>query len=325
MFSKIKKEIKDVLSIFSPIPYGFKKDERKLVRQYYIEKRDAIKIKHGIVVMIDGRYTHGGLTDRLRGIVNTFGLCKKYKKNFYLYHKFPFDIKDYLVPNEYDWSIDNKSISYNHDFSEPRLLFGWQLSVKYHDFYFRTFKDKKKQIHLYTNTRYNNQYFAQWYKELFKPSPLLQKCLDDATASLPTSYIAVVTRFQQLLGDFKEGNYRVLVESEREKLIEKCIEKIKDIHDSLYPEKQILCTSDSSTFLSKISQLPYVCIIPGKVVHVDYSEGVDKLVFAKSFVDLYMISEAEKVILLKTDDMYLSSFAMQAACIQNKPYEEIVF
>ena len=43
----------------------------------------------------------------------------------------------------------------------------------------------------------------------------------------------------------------------------------------------------------------------------------------KSFVDLLMLADAEKLYLLVTDDMFHSGFAESASLINNRPYEVI--
>ena len=45
----------------------------------------------------------------------------------------------------------------------------------------------------------------------------------------------------------------------------------------------------------------------------------------KSFVDLFVLSKAEKIYLLQTGNMYHSGFAQCASMVENIPYEEIIF
>lgn len=61
------------------------------------------------------------------------------------------------------------------------------------------------------------------------------------------------------------------------------------------------------------------------MIHMDYTKEEDKDVYMKSFIDMIMLSKAEKIYLLKTGDMYHSGFAKYAAMLNNKPYEEILF
>ena len=136
----------------------------------------------------------------------------------------------------------------------------------------------------------------------------------------------MVFRFQQLLGDSKEDGYKILSPNERETLIEKCIQKVEEIHSLQHPDKQVLITSDSTTFLERICQAKeYVHIIPGKVVHMDYTHNAAYEIYMKSFLDMLLLSDADKIYLLQTEDMYHSGFAKRAALLKNKPYDEIFF
>ena len=88
---------------------------------------------------------------------------------------------------------------------------------------------------------------------------------------------------------------------------------------------KILVTSDSRKFLNEIDKEEWSYTIPGKLVHMSYTPIHNFETHLKSFVDLLVLSEAEKLYLLVTDDMFHSGFAESASLINNKPYEEIVF
>ena len=54
--------------------------------------------------------------------------------------------------------------------------------------------------------------------------------------------------------------------------------------------QKILVTSDSITFLKTIrKQKNYVSIIPGKVVHMNYTSEAEYKVYMESFIDLLML------------------------------------
>ena len=58
---------------------------------------------------------------------------------------------------------------------------------------------------------------------------------------------------------------------------------------------------------------------------MDHTSDASNEVYMKSFVDLFVLSKAEKIYLLQTGDMYHSGFAKQASMIENVPYEEVLF
>lgn len=336
---------------------GFRRVERELYRKYYHKGSSKTVVKDNtkkVVFMLDGRAIHGGLTDRLKGICSVYSYCKLHNIPFYLHAVYPFRLSDYLEPNSYDWTISEEDISYDSNISTPVVLNDYQLNTRFHNYYLSSrLLSKKKQIHIYGNTPFLDSHFNESFNELFRPSPRLQSDLDNLTATIfpPLSpnlaqqltspqattpltshpspltrhYVAVVTRFQQLLGDFKETGYKTLDEEGKQALISKCINKIEELHNTELQGKQILCTSDSITFLDEVNKLPYVSIIPGNIVHMDHTSGASFETYEKSFLDLFMIAKADEVILLQTDDMYPSGFPKLAAKIGGKNFHLISF
>lgn len=90
--------------------------------------------------------------------------------------------------------------------------------------------------------------------------------------------------------------------------------------------KDILVTSDSGTFLSRVSEESYVHTISGRIVHMDFLKGTESIDYEthlKSFVDLFMLGYAEKIYLADFAPLYSSSFPRTAALLFNKPFESI--
>lgn len=307
---------------------GFHEEEKKLFDLFYTsEKRIGVETLQ-IVVMVDGRCVHGGLADRIRGIATIYDYCKEKGIPFYLRYVYPFRLEDYFVPNHYDWRIAENQISYHPEEALPIQLQVKLLPNKLHRLYLNHLISKypRRQLHIYSNALFADSRFSQNFADLFRPTYRLQEALSVQTAHIRMPYIAMVFRFQQLLGDFKEDGYRILSVQEQKELVERCINKVEELHVLYHSKQKILVTSDSITFLETIKkQKEYVSIIPGEVVHMDYTSGAEYEVYMKSFVDLLMLSRAEKIYLLQTGDMYRSGFAKRAAKIHNVPYEEIVF
>lgn len=308
---------------------GFHQSEQKLKAKYYSEKFNTIKLKNTeIVFMVDGRFVHGGLTDRLRGITGLYHYCQKKGIQYYLNYTYPFELSQFLEPNKYNWQINTDHITYNSNQAIPIVINDWQFDVRLHKSYLDKVisKNKGKQIHIYSNTPYFKSTFKQDFKELFQPSFALQHRVDETIHMIGKPYIAMVFRFQQLLGDFKETGYKTLSIKERDLLIQHCINKVNELRNNKHSNKLILVTSDSTTFLQAIChELDFVRIIPGKVVHMDHTSNASNEVYMKSFVDLLVLSKAEKIYLLQTGNMYHSGFAKYASMIEETSYEEIIF
>lgn len=325
MFSIIRKTKAEIINIVSL--YNWKigsthKVETTLLKKYY-NHRDSGDEERVVVFMIDGREKHGGLADRFRSICTIYHWCEKNNVPFKLNYVSPFNLEDYLIPNEVDW-ICHKPLIYDKKYSRPVVLFDYLLPMKYHEQYLtRLWHHCKQSLHLYTYSFFAMDTYPEDFHKLFKPCDRLQREIDVHLENIGCPYIAVVTRFQQLLGDFQEGDFKTLAPKEQAKLINLCINKIIEIHQK--DNRKILCTSDSYTFLEEVAKLDFVYIIPGKVVHIDYNENASYNTYLKSFLDFYMIGHADFTHLLVSGDMYRSGFPGAAAQAMGKPWDIIEF
>lgn len=298
--------------------------EKSLIHDYDFSSCSS---DNEVICMIDGKVKHGGLTDRINGIISCFDAALKANRNFKIHFRHPFNLKDYLVPNKYDWIINPENIVLNQD-SKP--LFIRSINTRQeeqrgiqllHDL----IKYPNKQLHVYTNINsVDDESYHRIFHKLFKPSIQLNDILDKEREQINGCYVSATFRFQQLLNDFKEGDYKILHCKERDELISKCISVIKELN-KFNPNKKILVTSDSSTFLEKIRDLSYVYVISGKTVHMEYDNSNDFSTHVKAFVDLFLISEAEIIYSIVVKPMYESGFPKFASKIHNRPFKLISF
>lgn len=282
-------------------------------------KMPAEKGTPALISCIDGRCFHGGLCDRFKGIVSTYLFCKKNNIPFRIHYIYPFNLEDYLEPNRYDWRL--KSGEYKDNIWTSAILYlVADGSPK------RLYRPKSKQVHVYANrdTTCLQDSTAQWgilFKELFKPSKLLSDAIEKLNFG---QYVALVFRFQNLLGDFKEYHFQPLDTSEQSRLLTICQNAVIQMSEK-YPDKNLLVSSDSFRFLNAVQSIPRVHIVPGKLAHIDtpIKENSTKDVFLKSFVDFFMISKAEKIFCIGTKQMYSSEFPLYAAKLNDIPFERI--
>ena len=324
--------MKDIRSYFRSLYYiynrkkGFHQSEKQIINTYYTREYPTKKQKETCIELkVDGRVKQGGYTQPVTSI---YHYCKENGIKYYLNYIYPFELSQFLEPNKYNWKIEMNQITYNRNQAVPVIINDWQFDVRLHKFYLDkiVLKNKNRQIHIYSNTPYFKDSFRQDFNELFRPSQVLQNSINVIINIIGQPFIAMVFRFQQLLGDFKETGYKTLSLNEQKVLIKKCINKVKELHTNNHKDKLVLVTSDSITFLQTISkEFNFVRIIPGKVVHMDHTSDASNEVYMKSFVDLFVLSKAEKIYLLQTGDMYHSGFAKQASMIENVPYEEVLF
>lgn len=329
--------ISHILYDWNLISLRYDQKNRKL-RSIYASALTERKPHVNTIIYMENDIIHdGGLGDRIHGMISMYLFAKDNHLSFKLNHCNPFTLTDYFVPNDYDWTIDSNEIEYNNNIAYPiRMAQTWGkyggTQEQEARFMYRYLSKKikehgDKEFHLYTNAHFAStpKLYSQMFHELFKPSAKLQKAIDENKANINGKYVSVTLRFQNLLGDFYEGKFPTLPEKEQEKLIDKVKEKIEELHFSVHQDHKVLVTSDSRKFLDAVEDLDYVYTIPGKMVHMSYTPIHDFNTHLKSFVDLLMLADAEKLYLLVTDGMYRSGFAKSASFINNRPYEEIIW
>jgi hypothetical protein len=295
------------------------------IKRFNSQKRIFPKEKTVIFFTEKGKW-HGGFADRMKGIVSLFHYCLCKNIPFKIHYTFPFELSDFLQPNEYDWQIDKKQISFNRKEATFMFLYG-KNKIK------RLLHEKSnKQIHAFFNTDIVAQLNAEFhtgytwgelFKKLFKPTEELQKLIDICKAQMNGKYISVVFRFQNMLGDFQEYRFQPLDDEQKYRLIDKCNNALIELQKKEKFQK-ILVTSDSITFLKSIEKNENIFVFPEKNVHIDTVSNEANSIYIKSFLDFYMIAEGEKVFCLGTKEMYPSEFPMYAAKINNIPFERIL-
>jgi hypothetical protein len=132
-----------------------------------------------VIYMAEGRAFNGGLADRLRGIVSVYKLCKELNIAFKIHFTSPFVLKDYLLPNSYDWSILPDEICYNWNQARPCFIYTAGNSIKRQTFWAKHFfKERYKQIHVYTNMVIADKEYGGLFRELFKPTDKLESLVN---------------------------------------------------------------------------------------------------------------------------------------------------
>lgn len=300
------------------------------------------RFKREVVVMVDGKLPHGGLTDRIRNILSIYSYCKTNEIPFKVYYNYPVPLTCYLVPNNYDWEIKTEDLSYHILGYQEVVLYVNELpgtgewkSTRARDYnnslHLTTLDQvlsnkRRRQYHIYGNAYFSRGKYKSLFEELFKPSAYLVKKLEALHILFSEPYESVTLRFQMLLGDLEEGAFEVLEKQQQEELIEKCIKKIDELwRDKYFSTPKILVTSDSSRFVSHISLKEYVYTIPGRMEHMDHTHNPDLEMNAKPFLDLFLLMKSKRLTQLITGKMYKSGFPAFAAELGGRPYLEIVF
>lgn len=273
------------------------------------------------IAMIDGRILHGGMSDRFKGIISFYYYCLSKGIDFRINYSSPYYITDYLVPNKYDWTIDQKDI--------PNSIFNVRPFIATAEMGSRLLRLNTNKTILYYGNRdisrsatspYANYNWGETFKFLFKPSDFLQSQINIIKSEIGNNYISAVFRFQNLLGDFVEYDFKPIErEGEKRNLILRCLNELEKLH-LRYPDMSILVTSDSSLFLQEAKKLNFVYIIRGQVKHVEAISSDKDFNQLKFFLDFFILSDSKMIFSIVIDKMFPSEFPLYAAKINNIPF-----
>lgn len=304
--------------------------EPKLIYTYYRQPRARRFVQTPrYIFMVDGRVGHGGMFDRLKGLISVYAVAKSQQKDFRIHWTYPFPLEKYLVPNDYDWRVDEASIIYHYPQSRPLFLYGECYSPR------RLMKNRRRESHFYygynslkeINERFSSNYdWGALYRELFKPSPYLQKYLDHYQNEIGAGYIAVHTRFLNLLGDKTETDINPeLPEEDRKQLMNNAVAKMQKIH-ACHSGSRMMLSSDSMTFIHYAKErMADIYVVPGTVKHIDTAGETDDSENIKMFTDYYLLAHAQKVYSLWHEGMWKSAFPEYAAVIGGVEFERVGF
>ena len=267
--------------------------------------------------MADGKWMHGGLTDRLRGMTSAYKFAKEHGLDFKIFHTSPFLLQEILQPNKVDWIIDEKELSHDSSVAKPVLLYREDFDND--SALERQLDASHMQFHLYSCIDTVGEDFPKYFSELFKPAPLLAQELSNYDKLLGSGYTAISFRFQNKLGDFKEFTFKELPEAGKRELLDAALEMLET--DPGTPKR--LVTADSPTFLAEVEKLPNIVTVKGKSIHIDFNSSKKATDYLKAFTEFFLISRASKAILYRNRKYktYPSNFPKYAAMLGHVPYE----
>ena len=269
-----------------------------------------------LIFMADGKWMHGGLTDRLRGMASAYKFATEHNLDFKIYHTSPFLLQEILEPNKVNWIIDEKQISKNCSIAKPVLLYREDFNND--SALERQLDNSHEQFHLYSCVDTLGEKFAEYFNTLFKPSALLAQEVEHYSKLLGENYTAISFRFQNKLGDFKEFTFKELPAKDKQKLMNAALDAIKREES----QNKILVTADSPTFLAEAEKLPTVITVKGTSIHIDFNSSKKAVDYIKAFTEFFLISKATQAKLYRNRKYktYPSNFPKYAASLGNVPF-----
>lgn len=281
--------------------------------------------KRKIIICFDGLFSHGGLVDRLKGIVSFYEAAKILDYDFYIHFNHPFHLSHLLKPNKVNWEIKEKELKYNplttkvlylmDDFTVNPL--DLLRNLKGQTFFVYSNVDYFKTMHKDNSEAENQKAWRSNYNELFTVTDQLNKEIQKIDSA---DSIVFHARFASLMGDFKDSSSIVIQENKKKELINKLIQKIQ-VTSMLHPNKKIYVLSDSIIFLNYIKQNTSFIVLEGSPKHIGIkNKHTDLDSHYKTFVDFYFMTKCDALYLLKFDQMYNSGFSKYAAIVGNKKF-----
>ena len=299
----------------------FSKKHKGIIMFFYYLKYFSLKQpkKKQIIVCFDGLFPHGGLVDRLKGMVSLYQVAKELEYDFKIVFDNPFQLSSFLEPNHVQWGLQSKQVTWHP--TKTKLLYLIN-NFKANPLQIIK-KSKAHQFYVYANIDYSKSTFpelvienveSKWredFNELFKKSELLEAKLNEL---LSEPYIAFHTRFTSLMGDFEDTTSKVLLNESQSELSQTLLEIINK--EKAVENKKAYVFSDSIKFIEYVKTHSDINIIEGNPFHMDnFNKSDDLNNHLKTLIDFFMIANSDQVYFLNVNPMYNSSFSKYAAIV----------
>jgi hypothetical protein len=294
--------------------------------------------KTTLIYMANDTRTKGGWAARLSCMLTLYRIAKDNDFNFKINFTKPFNLQDFIIPNKYDWRIDEKDILFSEETTSVSML-----SPGIRDLYLETqscknrsefekflldLKGKYNQILCYCDTL--DPAHGKWrelFNELFILKEGLKERIDFHRQKIGSEYISVTFRFLGVLDDFNETSnffiFYTLTRDEQNNLIKMCVENLKVI-SNMEKGKIILVCSDSIRFRNAVKNIENIYVVDGEVAHTN-SNSIDKEALILSFVDFFLISYGQKTYSFAPDLLYPNGFSRIASMLSDVPFKYIQY
>lgn len=287
--------------------------------------------KKQLIICFDGFSQHGGLVDRLKGIISFYETANLTGFEFKIYHVFPYKLEAFLEPNQYNWIATKEDMKW-HPIRTKFFYSMLDFKLNPIDFFSKTTNDK---IFVYNNIDYFDKIFPEldpverkqkWsstFHLLFKKSNYLIAKLEEQ--NLPKNRIAIHSRFTSILGDFVDTDSKILPLKEQTKLFQDLETNIKKIAKNVQIDA-IYVFSDSIIYLNYMKENTTFNILVGEPIHPDNENGYSFTLsdHAKSFIDFFAIAESKEIFLVRKSFMYPSAYPKFASYLNDINFNQIL-
>jgi len=284
-------------------------------------------MKNGVFLVIDRSNCRCGLTDRLKTAVGLYHLAREKGVGFRFIHRAGFDIRDYLAPNEVDWSAEPSDLSplpwkrRRLDYLPPfEGMPGLQPDRQY---VCRRFIGKN--LLEMTGVPDWEKVWREAFRSLFTPGRLVRDELE--RTPMPPRYAVVNARFVNSLGHFEEADCNApLPPDEQKRLIEAVLAETARCQER--SDVPVIVYSDSVRFLEAASERGFRTCDPAGIGHIMDPDVSDR-VKLMTFVNFYHMAGAEAIYSILNLEgfpsgcLYKTQYPRYAAILGGKPFIRI--
>lgn len=271
-----------------------------------------------IIAYFDGSCLHGGLVDRLKGIVSLYEISIKLNIPLKINFTSPFLLNDYLTispiflasEGDLKWALTSTKIINAINITDNKLEYDIASSAQ-------------KHLACYSNMDYvnNKSIWKNHFYTLFSPT---KKLNDELDAYNDLNYdLAFHTRFTSLLGDFKDVSKKK-ISFEQEKILMDQVKNTIINRIKINGVESASVFSDSKKFLAYLKEdekhSALFTILDNKIP--EHSDRLDSSNdgHLKTFVDFFLLSRFNKIELIQHGEMYSSAFSKYASIIGNSTF-----
>ena len=284
--------------------------------------------RNGIYLIIDGNNSRNGITDRLKAAVGLYYIAKKNDVPFRFIHTAGFDLRNYLIPNETDWSAEPsdlsrdpekiRRISYYPPFEDAGIAFRRDMQYVCRDYIGKNYLEM-------THVPDWQKVWRELFLELFAPSGQVLRDLADDPGE--DHYAVVNARFINALGAFEDAGYNAPFPPEtQERIIEAVLREAEACRKDA--GEPVILYSDSVRFLKEAEKRGFRICDPEGVGHI-MNPGVSGKVILKTFVNFFAMANADRIYSILNVDgrpensLYKTQYPRYAAIVGGKPFIRI--
>lgn len=284
-----------------------------------------------MIFTVNGYQTHGGLADRLKGMMTTYFLSKIKEMNFYNFYTYPFDFNiiwynpdiniTQLVVNPFKLKI------HSIDSSKMKLGYEYFLNIKYKDRTNLIFSNANL-LSIDLNNKPWQPTFTNYYMELKRlfEDKLSQNFKESYPDIVVGGYHVVHFRCMNYFGDFEDSQLPGLKEEVHDNIIDVIANKLKvQLKSSIYDPYFII--ADSRKLLVALNEKGFSVFDVGSTAHIDIS-GASIEDYMRGFFEFYLLEHAksiESTVLYHKNKPFNSHYAYVASILGDVPFEKHSF